>query len=99
MRNTEGNPLYSPESSNLSPSARNRNRILEPKLADHDACIILLMSRGIESWIDPCVLLWVGGDGPCNFIGGGRLRVPLSVEQNTIKININYLCQKKEMTI
>ena len=48
-------------------TAKIENRILEPKLADHDACIILLMSRGIELWIDPCVLLWVGGDGMMEF--------------------------------
>src|SRR3989344_2684939 len=27
-------------------------------MADHDACITLLMSRGIEIWIDPCVMVW-----------------------------------------
>src|SRR3989344_5773658 len=27
-------------------------------MADHDACITLLMSRGIGLWIDPCVMVW-----------------------------------------
>src|SRR3989344_7716714 len=62
-------------------------------MADHDAYITLLMSRGIGLWIDPCVMVWVASDGRVALLilalaflrGGGRIQEIVIITNNYVR--------------